>query len=65
MIPMTFQQTRSTQIMSALAPALDIINKKYANNTEKRNSETLKLYQRYNYQEYRHHSPSAINAGKD
>ena len=49
MIPMTFQQTRSTQIMSALAPALDIINKKYANNAEKRNSETLKLYQRYNY----------------
>ncbi|NLW71185.1 MAG: YidC/Oxa1 family membrane protein insertase [Eubacteriaceae bacterium] len=49
MIPLTYQQTRSSQVMTALAPTVDIINKKYANNAEKRNSETLKLYQRYNY----------------
>lgn len=48
-LPLSIKQTRSMQLMQMLAPATQVIQKKYANNKEKQNEETMKLYQKYKY----------------
>lgn len=46
--PLNIKQQKSTARMSMLSPQLEKIKKKYANNKEKLNEETMKLYQKEN-----------------
>lgn len=49
MFPLSLKQQRSQASMSAFQPMMNEINKKYANNPEKRNEELTKLQQEYGY----------------
>ena len=44
-LPLTLKQLRSAGAVQELQPALDALKKKYANNKEKLQQETMKLYQ--------------------
>ncbi len=44
-LPLTLKQLRSAGAMQELQPVLDALKKKYANNKEKLQQETMKLYQ--------------------
>ena len=48
-IPFTVKQQRSMQLMTLLAPAQEVIQKKYAKDQVKQQQELQKLYQKYNY----------------
>lgn len=48
-LPISIKQTRSMQLMQMLSPATQVIQKKYANNKDKQNEETMKLYNKYKY----------------
>ena len=48
-IPFTIKQQRSMQLMTLLAPAQEVIQKKYAKDQVKQQQELQKLYQKYNY----------------
>ncbi len=48
-LPLAIKQTRSSQIMGALAPQQALLQKKYASNKEKMNLELQKLYAKYRY----------------
>ncbi len=48
MLPLNLKQTRSMRETQALQPELKNLQKKYKNNPEKLNQETMKLYKLYN-----------------
>ena len=48
MLPLNIKQTKSMREMQALRPELQKLQKKYKNNPEKLNQETMKLYKLYN-----------------
>lgn len=48
-IPFAVKQQRSIQLMNLLAPAQEMIQKKYAKDQMKQQQELQKLYQKYNY----------------
>ena len=43
-LPLSIKQQRSTASMQAIQPKLERLKKQYANNQEKLNEETMKLY---------------------
>lgn len=47
-LPLSFKQTKSMKEMQALQPELQKLQKKYKNNPERLNEETMKLYKLYN-----------------
>jgi YidC/Oxa1 family membrane protein insertase len=47
-LPLTFSQTRMTKKMALLNPELDELKKKYKNNPEKLNRETVELWRKHN-----------------
>ncbi|MGL4607635.1 MAG: YidC/Oxa1 family membrane protein insertase [Eubacteriaceae bacterium] len=47
LLPLNIKQTKSMKDMQRLQPELQKLNKKYKNNKEKLNEETLKLYKTY------------------
>lgn len=47
-LPLNIKQTKSMREMQALQPELQKLQKKYKNNPEKLNQETMKLYKLYN-----------------
>ena len=49
MFPMTLKQQKSTAKMTMLRPQMEQLQKKYENNKEKLNEETMKLYQKEGY----------------
>lgn len=53
LLPLDFVQriftTRNSKMMANLKPKLDALNKKYANNSQMLNQETMKLYKKENY----------------
>lgn len=49
LLPFTLKQQKSTAKMQMVAPEIKAIQKKYANNREKMNEETLKLYNSIGY----------------
>jgi len=49
MLPLTLKQNRSMQEMNKLQPELKALQKKHGNNKQKLNEETMKLYQKHNY----------------
>ncbi|MCL1912560.1 MAG: YidC/Oxa1 family membrane protein insertase [Eubacteriaceae bacterium] len=48
-IPISVTQHKSTQLMKAMGPMQEALQKKHAGNREKLNDEIFKLYQRYDY----------------
>ncbi|MDO4287634.1 MAG: membrane protein insertase YidC [Eubacterium sp.] len=48
LLPLAIKQTKSMKEMQALRPELQKLQKKYKNNPEKLNQETMKLYKLYN-----------------
>ncbi len=48
LLPLTLAQTKSQQSMNELQPKIQELNKKYKDNKEKLNEETLKLYKEHN-----------------
>ncbi|MGL6292259.1 YidC/Oxa1 family membrane protein insertase, partial [Eubacterium aggregans] len=44
LLPLNLKQTRSMKEMQAIQPELQKLQKKYKNNPEKLNQETMKLY---------------------
>lgn len=49
LLPFTIKQMKSMKIMKDIQPEVEKLQKKYADNKEKLNQETQKLYQKYNY----------------
>ncbi|QSX07577.1 YidC/Oxa1 family membrane protein insertase [Alkalibacter rhizosphaerae] len=49
LLPVTIKQNKSMQEMNRIQPELQAIQKKYANDKQKLNDETMKLYQKHNY----------------
>ena len=49
LLPFTIKQMKSMKIMKDIQPEIEKLQKKYADNKEKLNMETQKLYQKYNY----------------
>ncbi len=49
LLPLSVKQTKSTKITQALQPKIEEIKRKYPHDTEKQNEETMKLYQKYNF----------------
>ena len=49
LIPLSYKQTRSMQIMRVMNPELAALQKKYQNNQQKLGEEMQKLYKKYNY----------------
>lgn len=47
MLPLTIKQNKSMEAMNKVQPELAKLQKKYANDKEKLNEETMKLYQKY------------------
>ncbi len=47
LLPLTIKQQRSMALTQKLQPLLNEVQKKYANDKEKLNAETMKLYQKY------------------
>lgn len=47
-LPLTFSQTRMQKKMALLNPELDALKKKYQNNPEKLNRETVELWRKHN-----------------
>ena len=47
-LPLNIKQTNSMREMQAVQPELNNLQKKYKNNPEKLNAETMKLYKLYN-----------------
>lgn len=48
LLPLNIKQTHSMRDMAAVQPELEALKKKYKNNQEKLNQETMKLYKAYN-----------------
>lgn len=48
LLPLTIKQQKSMDNMQKIQPELEKIQKKYANDKDKLNEETMKLYQKYN-----------------
>lgn len=48
LLPITLKQTKSMQSMNKLQPEIQKLQKKYGNNKEKLNEETMKLYKEHN-----------------
>ena len=44
-LPLTMKQLRSSRVMQEIQPEMDALKKKYANNKDKLQQETMKLYQ--------------------
>lgn len=49
LLPISIKQNKSMQEMNRLQPELQAIQKKYANDKQKLNDETMKLYSKHNY----------------
>lgn len=49
LLPLSIKQNKSMKIMKDLQPEMEKLQKKYADNKEKLNMETQKLYQKHNY----------------
>jgi len=49
LLPLSVKQTKSTKITQALQPRIEEIKRKYPHDTEKQNEETMKLYQKFNF----------------
>lgn len=49
MLPLTFKQARSMQVMKELQPKLEELQKKYKDNPQEFQARSLKLYKEYNY----------------
>ncbi|MBF7096081.1 YidC/Oxa1 family membrane protein insertase [Alkalibacter mobilis] len=49
LLPITIKQNKSMQEMNKLQPEIQALQKKYANDKQKLNDETIKLYQKHNY----------------
>jgi YidC/Oxa1 family membrane protein insertase len=49
LLPVTIKQNKSMQEMNRIQPELQAIQKKYASDKQKLNDETMKLYQKHNY----------------
>ncbi|MGI5887944.1 MAG: YidC/Oxa1 family membrane protein insertase [Oscillospiraceae bacterium] len=49
LFPLSYKQQKSSATMAAFSPMMEEINKKYANNPEKRNEELQKLQSEYGY----------------
>lgn len=49
LLPLSIKQTKTTKITQALQPKIAEIQRKYPHDKEKQNEETMKLYQKYNF----------------
>ncbi|NTW70989.1 MAG: YidC/Oxa1 family membrane protein insertase [Eubacteriaceae bacterium] len=49
LLPITIKQNKSMQQMNKLQPEIQALQKKYGNNKQKLNEESMKLYQEHNY----------------
>ncbi len=49
LLPLSIKQTKTTKLTQALQPKINELKKKYPHDQEKQNDETMKLYQKYNF----------------
>ncbi|MBR6800679.1 MAG: YidC/Oxa1 family membrane protein insertase [Eubacteriaceae bacterium] len=49
LLPLSIKQTKTTKLTQALQPKIEELKRKYPHDQEKQNEETMKLYQKYNF----------------